>query len=138
MFSIAWLSVPLVVLSFGERRRHQRRVRYRAYRRIWPAAGRAWHEAMVCLRCHIAFFPAGTVDDVPAARQPIPMANFGSAVLAIGAQLTDHADVRDGTVIADQTSLVRPPEETDPSTARGKALPADAKVRLRRPTPPDP
>jgi hypothetical protein len=91
--ALVWLTGPLTVLLLNVRHRRRLRVRYRAYVRVWPAAVRAWQDAMVCLRCHVAFFPTGAVTDVPAARGLVPLGQFGPAVLAVAVKLTDRAEL---------------------------------------------
>ena len=97
-FSLIWVAIPVLVLVFGQRRRRRRQASYLTYRRIFPAAVRAWWAVMLCVRCCVAFVPAGTVPDVTAAGGLIPLSGFGPAILAIATEVTDLAT---GTEVTD-------------------------------------
>lgn len=83
------VAIAVFILLLGQIRLFRRRKAYRVYRRIWPAASRAWRQAMVCLRCHLAFFPDGTPVHSGGAHGVIPLGRFRSTVLDIGAATTE-------------------------------------------------
>jgi hypothetical protein len=131
LFCLMLLAVPVTVLAFGERRRSRRRTNHRAYRRVWPTAIRAWQEAMVCLRCHIAFF-------MPAARDAVPLPGFGAAVLAVGMQVTEWAEAGNRSPAIDSIEVSASPVVSKPTEAIEQAGHSpDHTQQSPPPTPPD-
>jgi hypothetical protein len=138
LFCLMLLAVPVTVLAFGERRRSRRRTNHRAYRRVWPTAIRAWQEAMVCLRCHIAFFPAAAAAGMPAARDAVPLPGFGAAVLAVGMQVTEWAEAGNRSPAIDSIEVSASPVVSKPTEAIEQAGHSpDHTQQSPPPTPPD-
>lgn len=54
-----------------------------------------WRNAMVCARCHGAFFPSGASPAGPAGLL-IPVDGFQAAVIELGARLTVEGPARPG------------------------------------------
>lgn len=55
--ALAFLSLMLVAYAAFYRQGRKLKRRYEDYAAVWPAMMRVWQSAMVCLRCHGAFFP---------------------------------------------------------------------------------
>jgi hypothetical protein len=90
---LTMLAIPVIGWSFAQPGRRRRWAAYEAYQRIWPEVARAWWEAFLCLRCHIAFYAAGALQGVDAARRMIPLPEFRVAVLAVASQATSLAEL---------------------------------------------
>ncbi|MCR3742196.1 hypothetical protein BS35_004761 [Actinomadura glauciflava] len=78
--------VPVVIgLLLVQGRRLKRR--YENYAAVWPAMMHVWQSAMVCLRCHGAFFPPGAIQAENGAGQLIPLDAFPAVVADIGTRI---------------------------------------------------
>ncbi|MEV5747948.1 hypothetical protein AB0L00_09025 [Actinoallomurus sp. NPDC052308] len=76
-------AVYLMVLVQGRRLKRG----YEAYAAVWPAMMHTWQNAMVCLRCHGAFFPPGVLHPSLGPSRLIPLDGFHAAVSDIGARI---------------------------------------------------
>lgn len=92
VIGLMMLAIPVIVWWFARRGRRRRWAAFEAYQRIWPEVARAWWEALLCLRCHIAFYARGSLPGVDAARRMIPLPEFRVAVLAVASQATNLAE----------------------------------------------
>ena len=79
------LALGLFLIFFFESRKFERR--YRAHVAVWPALVHVWQNAMICLRCYGAFFPAGALPTGPSPDEFIPIGFFQAAVTDIGNRL---------------------------------------------------
>lgn len=101
----AALAVVVYVVAFVQGRRLKRG--YAAYAAVWPAMMRTWQSAMVCLRCHGAFFPPGVLHASLGPSRLIPLDAFHAAVGDIGARMAL------GELAAPERSITSAPETTD-------------------------
>ncbi|MCO5993022.1 hypothetical protein [Actinoallomurus rhizosphaericola] len=79
------LAMAVYVMAFVQGRRLKRG--YEAYAAVWPAMMHTWQNAMVCLRCHGAFFPPGVLHSSLGPSRLIPIDAFHAAVTDIGAHM---------------------------------------------------
>jgi hypothetical protein len=61
--------------------------RYDDYKAVWPAMTHLWQNAMLCLRCHGAYFPPGAVHHDLGPRHLIPLDTFQHVIADLGTRL---------------------------------------------------
>jgi hypothetical protein len=83
---LALLAILLLAVIMHSRKLQRR---YEASLAVWPAYMHIWQNAMVCLRCYVAFFPAGALPPGLDPGVPISVNFFRSAVTDLGARLAE-------------------------------------------------
>lgn len=79
------LATVVYLVAFVQGRRLKRG--YEAYAAVWPSMMHIWQNAMVCLRCHGAFFPPGALHPSIGPSRLIPIDAFQAAVTEIGSRI---------------------------------------------------
>ncbi|QKG27252.1 beta-glucoside-specific phosphotransferase system enzyme II [Actinomadura verrucosospora] len=78
-FSLIPIAFVLFLIQGRRLKRH-----YEDYAAVWPTMMHVWQSAMICLRCHGAFFPADTIQTGIDPGHLIPLDAFRDTVVDVG------------------------------------------------------
>lgn len=92
LFAVGLFCLLPLVFAFAAREDRKLARRYEDYAAVWPAMLHLWRTAMICLRCHGAFFPGGLPQVGLAPGVLLPAEGFRRAVAEIGARLAVQVD----------------------------------------------